>query len=415
MSDSPETPAASFDPFAPATIENPFPFFRALRRDAPLYELPNRAYWLVSRFEDCRQIVLDTDTFSSRLVGVMVGEEGRAPRLLPLMDGVATNVLAIADPPDHTRQRKLITHAFSARRVTELESAVIDLVDELLDPILGAATSRNQPIDAMRDFAVPLPMTVICRLLGLPLDDRRSLQNLADDAVALIDGINSPQQIERYAHSAAKLGSYLLDRFREACADPAENVLGTLAAAHRAGSLSEDEAAAILVQLATAGQETTGGLIGSAIMLLAGDDTVQRQVRDEPHRITALVEETLRLESPFLGHFRQATKATRIAGQPVAAGTKLMVLWGSANRDETIFERADEIDLQRPNPKNHFGFGHGAHFCIGAELARMEARVALRRLLERTTWIHRQATPHHHVPSLFVRRLVDLPLRIDAV
>ncbi len=403
--------ATDFDPFDPETIENPYPFFAALRRDAPLYELPNGAYWLVSRYDDCRTVALDTDTLSSRMVGVMIGDHGSTPRLLPLSDGIGTNALAISDPPDHTRQRKLVNRAFAPRRVAALESNVRDLTDELLDTML---TDTQVSTDAMAGFAVPLPMTIICRLIGLPLDDRHELQTLSDDAVALVDGINTPEQVERYARSAGKLGVYLNEQFERAIPSPRENVLGTLVSAVTASdeSLTRDEAVAILVQLITAGQETTGSLIGSAILLLARNPAVQAKVRTEPSLIPAFVEEVLRLESPFYGHFRQAKRATTIAGQAVGEGARLMVLWASANRDHTVFRNADEIDLERPNPKKHFAFGHGIHLCIGAELARMEAKIAIERLLARTESITLDNPEPPHVRSLFVRRLTTLAVTL---
>ncbi len=407
-----EAPAlADIDPFDAATIENPFPFFATLRREAPLYELPNRAYWLVSRFEDCRRVVLDTDSFSSRMIGVMIGDQGEAPSLLPLPDGAGTNVLAIADPPDHTRQRKLVNQAFAPRRVAALQGDVESLVDDLLDRLFD---DEGGSVDAMARYAVPLPMTIICRLLGLPLDHRETLQSLSDDAISLVDGINTSEQVMQYARSAGLLGQYLRTRLREVYEEPRENVLGTLArsVSSDGGALSEDEAVAILVQLITAGQETTGGLIGSAILLLARHRDVQEKLRSDPSLVAAFIEETVRLESPFYGHFRQAVRDAEIDGQLVAAGTRLMVLWASANRDESEFARPDEIDLQRPNPRGHFGFGHGVHLCIGAELARMEARVALTRLLERSSAIELAEPDPRHLPSLFVRRLTELPVSI---
>ncbi len=269
------------DPFAAETIEDPFPFFAALRREAPVYQLPNGAYWLVSRYEDCRRVALDTETFSSRMVGVMVGEHGSTPRLLSLSEGVGTNVLAIADPPDHTRQRKLVNRAFAPRRVAALERDVRALTDELLDAILNGASVST---DAMAHFSVLLPMTVICRLLGLPLEDRHELQALSDDAIALVDGINTAEQIARYAHSAGKLGAYLSDQIEGAKSNPREDVVGTLAAAvaNPNESLTQDEAASMLIQLITAGQETTGGLIGSAIMLLGQNPSLQAALRSDP-------------------------------------------------------------------------------------------------------------------------------------
>jgi cytochrome P450 len=402
-----------FDPFDPETIENPFPFFAALRREAPVYDLPNGSHALVSRYADCQRVALDPETYSSNLVGVLLADTGAAPALLDLPGGDtgAADALAIADPPVHTRQRKLVNKAFAPRRVSGLEPWIRRLVGELFDALAG-----RDRVEWMRELAIPVPMVVICELLGLPQEDRHRLQELSDDAIALVSGINSPEQLTRAANSAAELGAYLAERFAAARRSPREDVLGDLAHAADAGALEGGEVISILLQLLTAGQESTGSLIGSAAMLLAGDLELQARLRRDPSLVPAFVEETLRLESPFYGHFRLVKREAEVAGRELAAGTRLMLLWASANRDESVFPDPERVDLDRPNGRSHLAFGHGAHLCIGAELARLEARVAIETLLERTDrvlpgWSRGDL---RHVPSLLLRRLRALPLVLPA-
>lgn len=402
---------ADFDPFDPETVENPFPFFAALRREAPVYDLPNGSHSLVTRYADCQRVALDVETYSSNLVGVLLDDADVGPRLLdiPGSDTGAVDALAIADPPVHSRQRKLVNKAFAPRRVSGLELWIRRLVGELFDAFAG-----RERVEWMRELAIPVPMVVICELLGLPHEDRHRLQELSDDAIALVSGINSPQELARAGQSAIELGTYLADRFASARRNPRDDILGVLVHAVDAGALQDDEVVSILLQLLTAGQESTGSLIGSAAMLLARDPELQATLRGDRSLVPAFIEETLRIESPFYGHFRLVRRDTELAGRELGAGTRLMLVWASANRDETVFTDPERVDLHRPNVRSHLAFGHGAHFCIGSELARLEARIAVEILLERTdrllpAW---GVNGLRHVPSLLLRRLRDLPLAL---
>lgn len=398
-----------FDLFHPDTIENPYPFFAALRREAPLYELPNGAYYLISRFEDVQKAVMDTETYSSNLVAVLTQNTGAQNAELVQLSGgdaQASDVLAIADPPRHTRQRKVSNRAFTMRRVAAMESRIRNLAESLIQRF-----DRNQPVDWVAQFAVPLPMTIIIELLGFPTKDMAQLKTLSDSSVALLSGINSEEQLAYHAGKIGELFQYLSAHFDQALLAPPDNVLGNLVTAFRdePEHFSRDEVVSILLQLLTAGNETTTSLIGSALMLLLREPGLQDRLRAQPELIPNFIEEALRLESPFHGHFRQTLRDTTVSGQHLPAGSRVMLLWAGANRDEERFADANMIELERERPKQHLAFGYGIHHCIGAALARMEAEVAIQTVLQAGGKLRLNEHNHfRHTPSLFIRSLSEL-------
>ncbi len=399
-----------FDPFDPETIVNPFPFYAALRKHAPVFEMRRCGYYLVTRFADVRAAALDTQTFSSNLVAIVTEGVADGPQILDLTNSPRpADVLAIADAPTHTRQRKLTNKAFSFRRVAKLEPFVKGLMDELFTTL-----RETSEVDWMEAVGLPFPMRIISELVGFPPEDADRIQRWSDDALDLLSGIQSQEKLGRNALSVIELSRYLGILVVAAKADPGENVLGDLVRATQGDeeALSDEEVVSILVQLATAGQETTGSLIASAAMYLARDPELQERLRAEPQRIPDFIEEAVRLESPFYGHFRQTTRDTEIAGVALPEGARVMLCWASANRDEDEFTNPEQVDLDRSN--THLGFGFGPHLCIGASLARLEARVALETLLARTREfsLARPEEPLQYVESLFLRRLKALPLRL---
>jgi cytochrome P450 len=403
------------DPFAPDVVEDPRPFFAALREHAPVYRLPNGAYTLITRDEDVRTASLDPETFSSNLVAVLMADQigGDTPEILDLTGAAgprAVDVLAIADAPAHTRQRKLTNKAFSPARVTALEPRIREVAEQCVQPLIAAGAG-----DWVRDVAVPLPLIIICELLGLPTDNLTHLKVLSDASVSLLSGVNTPEQFAQHAGHIDELLTFLAEQFDKAAAAPAENVLGDLARAvgDQDTDLSRDEAVSILVQLLTAGNETTTSLIGSAVMLMLRDAQLEEQLRADSSLLNPFIEEVLRLEAPFYGHFRVVRRDTEVAGVPLKVGDRLMLSWGAANRDESAYPNANQVDLSRPRPSGHLGFGVGIHHCIGAALARMETRVALQSLLDASSNLRLAAdNDFQHAPSLFVRSL--RALRIEA-
>lgn len=414
---------AEFDPFDPEVIESPWEFFEALRREAPLYELPNKAYYLISRNEDVMRAVMDTDTFSSNLVAILLQDSAEdAPQFINLVNPDNKNnddtgplqsadALAIADPPAHTRQRRVSNRAFTMRKVGAMEDHIRRLAHELLDPIL-----LRGHCDWVKEFSVPLPMTIIVRLLGLAEADIPQLKIWSDHSIALLNGINSSEEFMQHGIAAAQMMEYLAQQVDRAKQNPGEDVIGNLIkeSALDAQALSRNEIVSILTQLLTAGNETTTSLIGSAVMLMLKTPGLQQKLREHPEQIETFIEEALRLESPFHGHFRLVKKDTQIAGQPLPAGSRVMLLWSSANRDEHAFPCSHQLDMQRDKPRAHLSFGYGIHHCIGASLARSEARIALETLLMKTRDIRFSPdNDFRHVPSLMVRGLQKLNLELE--
>jgi cytochrome P450 len=399
-----------YDPFDPAVIEEPQAFFAWLRQHAPVYELPNGAYTLVSRFDDVCAAALDTETFSSNLVTVLqAGQGDEAPGVLSFGGDAprATDVLAIADPPAHSRQRQISNRSFTRRRVEAMQADIETLTEQLIDGWIDESA-----VDWVSALAVPLPMTIIVRLLGLPEEDLAQLKRWSDASVQLLSGVNTPDELQQLNGEIAAMFAYLGQQLRLAADSGASNVMADLMSDSGFGL---DEVTSILVQLLTAGNETTTSLIGSALRLLLQTPGLQQRLRDEPDLIDAFVEEALRLESPFHGHFRVTTRDCELSGVKLEKGRRLMLLWSSANRDATVFDAPDAVDVSRKRPRAHVAFGHGIHQCIGAALARMEAQCAIRILLQRTKDIRlAPGNDFRHVPSLFTRGLQRLDISFDA-
>lgn len=414
------TPLAAFDPFSADVVREPHAFYAALRREAPLYRLPNGAYYLMSRYRDVRDAALNVAVYSSNLVAVMMrGHEQRSgPELLALPSGTRTgavDALAIADPPVHTHQRKLSNKAFSVRRVAALEPAIRALAESLVGATLPQNGTTWRAADFMRDVAVPLPMTVIARMIGLPHADIARLKRWSDAAVGLLSGMNTPTELAEHAGQVAQLAAYFGDRVDEAASAPGDNLLGDLVRASEGSeTLTRDEVIAILLQILTAGNESTTSLIGSALRLLLENPAIEERLRADRTLVEPFIEEALRLESPFHGHFRLVRQNTEVAGHELPAGSRVMLLWGAANRDADEFPNPDAIDLSRGNAKGHLGFGVGLHHCIGAALARLETRVVLETILRRTRRMRRGEGEVSHIPSMLVRCLARLPVEFCA-
>ena len=404
---------ASFDRYASDTLENPYAFYAALRREAPVHRDAKTGTFWVSRHEDLRRVVMSPETYSSNLVAVLFSREDSGPEVVRLSSHgpKPVDVLATVDAPSHTRQRKLVNPAFAPRRVAALEPAVRQLAQELIEPL-----ARRGHTDWMEELARPLTMTLIADLLGLPRADIPRLRSWSDDGSSILSGINTAQELARYGRSVMEFNRYLAARFDDASGDTRDDVLGTLvrATTARNEALSTDEVVAILLQLVIAGNESTASLIGSAARLLLEHPQLEARLRRDPSLIPSFIEEALRLESPFQAHFRLVQSDTKLADVMLPAGSQLMLLWGSGNRDERVFSRPDEVDLERESLRAHLGFGMGIHHCIGAALARLEARVALETLLVSTKTIRMDpAHPIRHRPSVHMRQLESLPLELE--
>ncbi len=394
------------DPFDPATLEQPYPLYAELQRDAPVHQIAQTGIWLVSRHADVVDACARPEDFSSHISAVVYAGGGGNPVVLegdPDAIG-AVDVLATQDPPIHTAQRRLMNRTLTAARLAALEAPIHSLVDDALERCTAAGET-----EWMRDVANPIPVTIISDRLGLPHDDRERLHSWADAGVDLLSGVAPPERLGDCWQQMIEFLSYL----RAQLADPASgSVTEDIVAAMDTGALTDREAASVMLQLVIAGAESTASLMGSAARVLAQDHALQQRLRAEPSEIPVFLEEVLRTESPFRGHFRVTTRETDLGGVTLPAGARVMLLWGAANRDPDAFPRPAEMDLARAHPKQHLAFGSGIHFCVGAPLARLEARIAIASLLERTQSFTATA-PSRHVPSLFVRRPAELHLRLE--
>jgi cytochrome P450 len=287
-----------------------------------------------------------------------------------------------------------------------MEPRLHDLAEEL-----WRAGASDGAIEWMSALADQMPLTVVASVIGLPDADVPQLLRWAYEGTELLSGVASIERMGYLGASAAAMAGYLAERFAEARPSPPPTLLGDLAVAANDGLLSEHEVIAMLVQLVGAGGESTAGLIGNAARILAEQPDLQDRLRADPPLIPPFLEEVLRVESPFRGHYRLVRRDCRLGGVALCAGDHLVLHWGAANRDDAAFDQADRIALDRPGGRAHLAFGRGLHFCVGAPLARLEARVALATLLSHTGSFRLDPTvTPAWVPSIFVRRHARLRL-----
>jgi cytochrome P450 len=385
------------DLFDPAAVEDPYPFYAELRRLGPVHRVPGTDFFLVSTWDAVQEATARVDDFSSNLTAALV-HQGDAITVFDMdVVGSPGHVLATADDPHHADERKLVLPGLVAKRIRALEPVIEHLAHRLWSD--GALDGGIEWMSAMGDR---LPMTLVAKLIGLPDDDVPQLVEWGYGSTELLGGVLREGRLPVAVDAAIQLSGYLYGAFEAARRDPGDDLLGDLAAAVNGGHVEPHVAVLMLVQLVGAGGESTAGLIGNAARLLATHPEIQDAVRADPTLMASLLEETLRLESPFRGHHRHVITDTVLAGTDLPAGAHLLLLWGSANRDEAAFTEPDRLRLDRPSPRAHLAFGKGLHFCVGAALARTEARIALGTLLANTSGF--SVAEAQWLPSIMVRR-----------
>jgi cytochrome P450 len=389
--------------FALDALHDPYPLYDRLRA-RPVQRVGDSDFFLASTWDAVLEATGRTGDFSSNLTATMIYRpDGTVTPFAMGNPGDPVHVLATADEPSHAAHRKPVLVKLAVKHLRALEPVIAEIFDELWTGTEG---------DWMSAVANRLPMMVVAHLLGLPRDDVDQLVHRAYASTELMDGLVDEDQLSAAGIAAMELGGYLIDRFTRAAASPADDLMGQLALACAAGDVDTSAAAVILIQLVSAGAESTASLLGSAAWLLGTRPEVQRLVRSEPTSIPAFIEEVLRYESPFRGHYRHVMTDTTLAGTELPAGAHLLLLWGAANRDPSRFDAPQEFRLGRAGAPSHLSFGKGLHFCVGAALARLEARIVLRQLLDRTTWLAAPEDPEW-LPSVLVRRPARLDLRMQ--
>jgi len=382
-------------------LDDPHAHFRRLRAEDPLHWYEAGSFWCATRHADVAEISRRPRTYSSahgtqlfeiprRLAGQDVGMEEAAPSIIRM------------DPPAHNRHRKLAIGAFTPRMVAALEPRVRALARECV-----AAIRPGEPFDFVERIAIPLPMFVIAELLGVPSSDYDRFRRWSD--VMIEAGASGPRA--ETLGTVIELFGYMVAKAAERRRAPREDVLSTLALAELDGErLSDPELGAFCLTLLVAGNETTRNLISSGMHALLADRPQWEKLCADPALLPGAVEEMLRFVSPIQNFVRRVQHDTELAGKKLRAGEYVALFYGSANRDESVFGTdAERFDITRPNADRHLAFGFGEHLCLGASLARLEARVMFEELIARGPGFA-PAGPVRKLPSTLVNGVVEMPL-----
>jgi cytochrome P450 len=399
--------------FGEAAIQDPYPLYARLRAEGGVHRVGDSGFYLVSSWAAVSEAATRPADFSSNLTGPITYSPQRGVAPLP-MDGLGgpTHILATADDPPHAVHRKLMVGQFTAKRVRGLESLIVETFEKLWGAASSGPASSVTAVEWMDAVANRLPMMIVARLIGVPDDDSDQLARWGYASTQLLDGLLSEEQVNASMAALGELNGYIVERLAAANDEPGDDLIGVLATACKAGQLERFTAQMILISLFSAGGESTASLLGTAVDILAADAGLQRRLREDPTLLGPFVEETLRLEPSFRAHHRHVVVDTALAGTTLPRDSRLLLLWGAANRDPAQFTDPDTFRLDRPVTKGHMTFGKGLHFCLGAPLARLEAVTVLRLLLARTTWFE-AAEVGPWLPSVLARRREYLRLVVD--
>jgi hypothetical protein len=388
-------PTIDFSPYSYELHENPYPTYRQLREHAPVYRNDALGFWALSRYEDVLNAFKDPQTFSNA-EGVSL-ERSSA--------GVASRTASFLamDPPRHDHMRALVSRGFTPRRVADLEPRIRELTAQHIDAFIQIGRC-----DIIQDFAAKLPMDVVSELLGVPQADRDNLRRWADTVLHREEG--SPNIPPAAIAATGKMFAYFRELIAERKRRPGADLASALLAAELDGArLQDDEVLAFLFLMIIAGNETTTKLIGNALYWLWRNPRERELVRRDASLIPNWVEETLRYDGSTQMLARTVTRDVELRGHQLHAGDRLLLLIGSANRDERVFPDPDVFDIRR-DTSPHLAFGKGTHFCLGASLARLEGRITLEAIQARLPDFEIEADSLVRVHSANVRGFASMPL-----
>ena len=389
-------------------FQNPYPVLCEFLKSSPIFWDENMNAWIVSPFDEVEAGLhnekLNAGERMSKAAAHFTDEDREKYSVIL---EVLSNWLVFQDPPQHTRLRKLVNKAFTPRTIAALEPKIELIVSQLLD----AALAKDE-FDLVTDLSFQLPAIVICELLGIPLDRAWDVKRWSDGAAGFSAAAKVSHEEAQFANETAiEASEYLLTLFSKLRKEPQDNLLSKLVIhGEDEDGLTDNELVGLTVNLFFAGFETTEGLIGNAVLALAANPDQLERVRSDNSLIDNVIEETLRFDSSILKQSRVASEDIEIAGQRIKKGDYIHFMIGAANRDAAKFNHPNTFDIFRTD-QAHVSFGHGIHFCIGAPLARLEARIAIRQLLERLPVLE-VATITPTFPELFaVRKPLELRVK----
>jgi pimeloyl-[acyl-carrier protein] synthase len=395
---------------------DPYPIYHKVRSISPVVFVPPHN-WVVSRYEDVDHVLSDP-TFSSD--GANAALNPRRKDVAQRRENMSANHpvsillewMLFKDGEDHTRLRNLVGQVFTRRRVEDLRPRIHEIIDDLL-----GKTAGSEHIDLISDFAFPFPVTVICELIGIPAEDQDLFQEWGQPLARALDPTTSPEEEEKQLVEADKAAVLFIDYFSELIArrkaEPADDLLTDLIDAQEGGEhLSERELIAMCLLLLGAGTGTTRNLIGNGMLALLQNPDQLELLRSDPSLTHNAVEELLRFAGPIQGSVRIALTDTEIAGTKIPLGEEVIVLISAANRDPARFPNPDNLDLTREDVR-HLAFSGGAHFCLGAPLARLEARIAFEEVLRRFPRMRLATDEPKWRDTFTIRALESLPLEVE--
>jgi cytochrome P450 len=361
--------------FGPEMLANPYPFYQKLREMHPVFHVAELDAWIVTSYEAVNGALRNPQLSSDRFPRL---RQRLASKGLDSLAQDRLRSMIHMDPPDHTRLRGLVNKAFTPKSVEAMAGRIQEIVNSLLE----AVKSKGR-MDLIEDFAYPLPVTVIAEMLGVPTEDRAQFKHWSDEVSVVLGGdvaALSETALRRATTAREELADYFQDIVRLSRKNPGTDLISALTQAEEeGGKLSEDELYSTVVLLLVAGNETTTNLIGNGMLALLRHPEEMQRVWDSPSRVPTAVEEMLRFDSPVQLTTRMAKTDLEIQGMKIPKGDWLYLVIGAANRDPVQFPAPDRFDVTRLENK-HIAFGAGAHFCLGAPLARLEAQIAVRAL-----------------------------------
>ena len=382
----------TFDLSSDAVRADPYATYERLRRKDPVHYSRLAGGWVLTRYEDAQAVLLDHRRFSNM--------QGRSDY------GQDASMLDL-DPPDHTRLRSLVSKAFTPRTVAKQEPRVQQIVDELLE-----AAGEQDCLDLIEVLAFPLPVIVIAEMIGVPTEDLEQFKEWSNAIVLSLEPARSDEQVRRFRRASEELYEYfegIIAQRREA---PQDDLISALLAAEEEGDkLSHKELLATLELLLVAGNETTRNLIGNGMLALLRNPHEMERLRTDPALLDTAIDELLRYDSPVQLDGRYLLEDVEIGGKQLRAGDQVVAAVGAANRDPAVFSSPETLDIGRQE-QSHISFGRGIHFCLGAPLALLEARIAFAAILKRFSTIRLSAEPEYR-PQVVLRGVEALLVEVE--
>jgi cytochrome P450 family 144 len=387
-------------------IDDPYPFYRRLQSEAPVWRVPSTDVFVVSTYPLVAEAAARVEDFSSHMRHLLYRSESGIPDRLSFGDAGA-DALATADPPAHKSHRDVVFSELVSKRMETLEPDITDLAAKCIGDI------SDGRFDFMAAIGNVIPINIMTRLIGFRDAHAQELFEAAVDSTSMLGATLTRVELEQHIVRTLEIEAWIGEQLEGAVDDPNDEILGAVARGIASGVFTHQEGSVVLHTLLSAGGESTTSLMGNAVRILAERQELQSLLRNSPELIPAFIEEVLRLESPFRFLLRTTAHDTNLGGVAIPEYATVLLMWGAANRDPATFENSDDIVLDRKVPRRHVAFGRGIHHCVGAPLARLESRIVLSSFLAQTDAFTLDPDyPPRWVQSLMVRRHDHLAIQV---